>query len=65
MRDVNCPNCNRKLGQIDEENCSIIFEKDVEPSEPNASMGLIVVPYTCPDCEKTHMQIIVVSSPCK
>ena len=44
MREVMCPNCNKKLGEIDEEKCSITFEKGVKPSQPNVAMGMIVVP---------------------
>lgn len=58
MKEVICPNCNKKLGEIDEVKCSITFEKGVEPSQPNTSMGMIIIPFTCPNCMKTHMKTI-------
>lgn len=56
MKQVNCPGCNKKLGEIDEENCFITYEKGVEVKEPNAFMDTIFATFKCPGCGKTLMQ---------
>jgi ribosomal protein L34E len=59
MKEVNCPNCNKKLGEINEEEMTITYENGVEPKQPNATMGMVVIPFTCSNCGKTHMQTII------
>lgn len=59
MREVNCPNCNKKLGEINEEERYAIFEEGVKPSQARVSIGMVIVPYTCPVCGKTHMQTVI------
>jgi len=60
MKKVNCPGCNKKLGVIDEKELSITFEKDVEPQQPNVSMGMLVAPFICPACGKTNIQTVAI-----
>ncbi len=59
MKEINCPNCNKKLGIIDEKEMSVTYEDGVTPFRPSCSSGLIVFHFECPDCGKTHMQTIV------
>lgn len=61
MQDVICPNCSKKLGEIDKENLSIIAEKGVEVTKPHMSIGgLIVVSYKCPECEKLKVEAFTI-----
>jgi len=58
MKSVNCFNCNKKLGEIDENELSATFEKGVEPSEPSVSNWIISLPFTCPNCGLTKTEVM-------
>lgn len=60
MKIVNCLKCNEKLGVIDEKELTITYEKGVKPLQPNVSMGLLVVPFTCPKCGSNQNDVTVI-----
>ena len=60
IKQVYCPNCNIKLGEINKEDKSVTFEKGVEVIFPNASVDMIIYPFKCPNCCKTNIEIITI-----
>lgn len=53
-KEVFCPGCKKKLGVVDEDKMSISYEKGVMLYEANTSLGLVVVPFVCPECNTAH-----------
>ena len=63
MKIVKCPKCKIKLGEIDEKDYSVIFEKGVEPIRPNlVENELLTYEFICPNCNKRYIEALVINN---
>lgn len=60
MEEVKCPNCGKKLAEINKEELSITFEKGVEAIKPTVSCGIYAAAFKCPNCERTHIKGVAI-----
>lgn len=62
MKEILCTNCKNKLGEVDEEELSVIYEHGVKPIQPTFSNGLLAFAFDCPHCGKSSITSVTVNS---